>query len=521
MRKNRKMFFVLLFACLLAFSACVPPPDGQGNGDSASYITASVLKKTESGRVYIEADGKPLLYTGAAIRVDGYTHFGEKTFEETEWLFQYAAELGVTTVESQLVWGDIEKTKDAYDFRQLRKMLEWAKKYGLRMELIWVTPQECTWYLPDYIYQDEETYPKYQTDHKGAYWWNGYHGTMVYGHENLIERERKCITAIAEFLYQWEVNNGNPNIVVGFLVNNEPDGFPRYTINEQKAYLPDGSRRLLDKEAWTALYTTLGEESKAFKESKYRALTRVNLIKLWDNADGLDTYAKRIYNIPTIDMIGDDTYTESISSQTKAMHDLMTGTFADNMPHVAENSGAFKNTASLLLSAITQGAGYLIYCLALPKGYVGAPGSEGYDYWEQGLLSVDWEEKEHTQSVKEILHGLNKAGSQMVVADLKDVVAFNLEDNYPRQETEQSFSLGNRTVRYRTDCGGIGYAVRYKGYTTVFATENCTLEFSGSAIEHAEKGYFDGYDFVSEGEVSLNENILALQENTCYRIATN
>ena len=76
--------------------------------------------------MYIERGGKPYLYTGAAIRVDGYTHFGERSFDEMEEQFALASALGVNTVQVQIVWGDMEPQKDVYDFRQLRKMLDWA-----------------------------------------------------------------------------------------------------------------------------------------------------------------------------------------------------------------------------------------------------------------------------------------------------------------------------------------------------------------------------------------------------------
>ena len=520
-KKKLALSLAVFLVGAVGFSACSANPENSEDAPSSTdYIVPTRLKQTESGRVYIEKNGEPLLYTGAHIRVDGYTHFQERTFEEREEQFACAAELGVQTVQVQILWGDIEKQKDVYDFRQLRTMLEWAQKYDLSLDLLMGNPMECHWYLPDYIYEDEQTYPKYQTSHKNAYWWNGYHGTMVYDNPNLLDRQRKFLLAVGDYLYNWENNNGNPNIVVSYGINNEPDGFPRYTLSEYQVCLPDGSRRLLEDEAWDALYVALESTADAYKDSKYRALTRVNLIKLWDNEYGIDTYATRIYEMDSIDMIGDDTYTESLVSQEKAMNNLMTGTFADNMPHVAENSGNFKNTASLFLSAITQGAGYLIYCLALPEGYVD-PNDAAYDYWEQGLYAPDWSEKEHVQSVKDIIHGVNKAGSQFAVADLDNMIGFNLSENYPQTETSEEMTLDNRTISYRTTNGGLAYAVYYKGYTTVLSTEDCELAFSGDELTTAEMGSFDGFTFNKEGEEAMEDNTLSLQANVCYRILTN
>lgn len=511
-----------VLACSIALaglSAC----GGKGDGESdvaKEFIVPTVLKKTESGRVYIERGGKPYLYTGAAIRVDGYTHFGERSFDEMEEQFALASALGVNTVQVQIVWGDMEPQKDVFDFRQLRKMLDWAVEYDLCLDLLIGTPQECHWYLPSYIYEDEVTYPKYQSTHKGQYWWNGYHGTLVYDHPNMLARQRKFILAVGEFLYNWENNNGNPNKVISYGVNNEPDNFPRWTLSEYQISLPDGSRRLLENEAWRALYTALGSTAKAYKDSQYRALTRVNLVKLWDSEYAMDSYAKDIWEIPNIDMIGDDSYTESLVSQRKSMHDLMTGDFADNMPHVAENSGNFRNTASCFLDAIVQGAGYLIYCLALPEGYVD-PNDSSYDYWEQGLYYPDCTEKPHTQGVKDIIHGINKAGTQLVVCDLDDMVGFNLLENYPQDTLTQEVQLGGRTLTYSTQNGGLGYAVYYNGYITVFATKDCQITFSGDTLVKAEQGYFNEFNFVSEGETPMTGNVLSLQGNTCYRILTN
>lgn len=520
MKKKIAMLLAAGLTLCAGFSAVGCSSSG-GKKEETDYIVPTALKKTETGRVYMEKNGKPFVYTGAAIRLDGYPHFQERTFEEMEEQFRLAAELGVNSVQVQIVWGDIEKQKDVYDFRQLRTMLEWAVEYGLYVDLLMGTPQECHWYLPDYIYEDEATYPKYQSTHKGAYWWNGYHGTMVYGHPNLIERETKFITAVTDFLYEWEKNNGNPNIVVSFGINNEPDGFVRWVLVDYELSLPDGSRRLTDKEAWEALYVTLEAEGRAYKESKYRAITRTNLIKLWENEYGLDTYARRMYDLGTIDIIGDDTYTESISNQTKAMNDLMTGHFANNFPHVAENSGAFENAASLVLSALMQGAGYSIYCLALPEGYVD-PNDASYDYWEQGILDpVTWEDKAHTQTVRDVLHGINKAGLQVAVADLNQMKAFNTVQNFPQSELEETAQIGGRTITYKTVNGGLAYAIYYKGYTTVLATADCTMEFSGDAITQVQKGSFNDFAFVSEGDVTIEGNVLSLSAHTCYRLLTN
>jgi hypothetical protein len=156
----------------------------------------------------------------------------------------------------------------------------------------------------------------------------------------------------------------------------------------------------------------------------------------------------------------------------------------------------------------------------LPEGYVD-PNDASYDYWEQGLYYPDCTEKPHTQGVKDIIHGINKAGTQLVICDLDDMVGFNLLENYPQDVLTQDVSLDGRTITYKTLNGGLGYAVYYKGYTTVFATTNCELAFSGSVLEKAEKGYFNEFQFVSEGEVEMNGNVLSLEGNTCYRILTN
>ena len=513
----------IALACVMLFGAFAGACN-QGNSDSSQtevgeYYVASKLNKTEDGRIYVEVDGEPMLYTGAQVRIDGYVHLDDWSFDELEDQFIKASSMNVNTVQLPLCWNDLEPQEGQYDFRSVRKLLDWALEYDLRIEFLWFTYQGGQFYCPQWIWEDEETYPQYQCNIKGQVWGkSGSVGYLVYTTPKLLEKERLVIGELTDFIYDWEKENDFHVIVTGYQIHNEPDNFPRWGISQREVKTPDGSRYLTDREAWNDVLTSLDNAGKAFKSSKWRALTRVNLTTLTGSGEQWKEFAPDVFELEGIDMVGDDTYTNVIASQKTSMANLMGEEFDySNFAHVAENAANYTNTASLCLSAIAQGAGYLLYCLQLPYEYV--RNETNWDKWEQGVYNVDGTEKAHTAEVRSILYGLKNAGTQMAIANTADIAAFNVDTDIPLDETTQEISTTAVSLKFHTDQKAIGFAVYYDGYVTVYCTQASTIELGNADFTAVEYGTFSGYDFQSAGEATLqNGNTLQAEAGKLYRI---
>ena len=517
-----KKFLACLLSSLALFSMV-----GCGGGSAANeeppaeteYYVASKLARTDSGRMYVEVDGEPMLYTGAQVRIDGYVHLDGLAFDEMEDQFRKAASMNVNTVQLPLCWSDLEPSEGNYVFRDVRKLLDWALQYGLKIEFLWFTYQTGNIYCPQYIWEDEKTYPKYESDHKNDVWGKqGSVGYLVYQTPALLERERLMIEALTDFIYEWEKEKGFPVVVTGYQIYNEPDNFPRWGLSQQNVKLPDGSRMLTDREAWDDVLTTLDHAGKIFKNSKWRAITRVNLTTLLSSGENWREFAPDVYALEGIDMVGDDTYTNSNADQKQSMQNLEGEEFDySNFPHVSENAANYTNTASLILSAIAQGAGYLMYCLQLPYEYV--RNEPDWGKWEQGVYNVDGTEKEHTAGVRNLLYGLKNAGTQLAVADIADIAAFNVEENYPLETKEQAINTTAVSLQFSTEQAAIGFAVYYNGYVTVYCTQDAQIQLGNAEFSDAETGIFQGYEFVADGQAALlRGDTLAAKGGTLYRI---
>ena len=525
MKKNR---FLSILLCLSMSLTC-----GCGGGKSSEssepddtvlpeYLVGSSLKYTQGGRPYLEVEGEPFLYTGVQIRADGYTQLDSRNIDEMEEQFRLASELGVKCVEVPVSWNELEPEEDVYYFRKFKNYLEWCYKYNLKLEVLWFSynsGQSLEMYTPSYIFDDEVRFPQHPSDVKGQVW--GPEGRVTFFKMNspeLLNRERKAIAELTDYIYEWEIEKGNPNVVISYQVHNETDNYPRWNIKARGIKEMDGSGELSHQTAWEEIYESLNSAGMAFKTSKYRAVTRCNLVRLGVSGDEWKTFAVNIFNLDGIDMVGDDTYTTSVEEQKTAMNNLFGEEYGyKNFAHVAENSGNFPNSPTLLLSAITQGAGYLMYCLSMPLYWVREDPTEA-NYWEQGVLDVNWNDKKHTQRVREIYKGLNKAAYPLAYLERNVISSFNADTDNPSDRHSQDYSINGVNFTVETENGALGYCFLYLDDVYTFVDENATVSFNGKTIGGAEIGRFDGSRFLSDGSAAYSADKMDLSGKSLYKI---
>lgn len=502
MKKLLCLFFSLVFA--LSFAGCAD------RNEEDEKLVVSRVTTAENGYTYLEVDGSPFPYFGVESRLDAFMNCEKKPVEEFEPHMKAAVELGATVVAVPIDWRDLEPEKDDYDFRMVAAVLEYANKYDVKVEFLWYSVNMCgdsnSYQIPEYVWSDEKTYPKYDSSNKNAFW--GYYGYQGYMQASaaLMERERLMIEKLMDYVYNWDLSNGEKHPLIGVQVYNEPDGFPRWRLSQQNVSL--NGRRITESEAWADVYALLDNAGKAFKSAKYNVYTRTNLTTLTEATD----FAKKIYELDGIDAVGNDPYVQSVGSLRG-----MIGNFRENLPgnfnHIAENKGVYTNTPGLLLTAAYNGAGYIVYDLATPQYFI--DNTADPSTIDHGVLNVDLSDKEHTESVRRTLKALAGAGGAVLLADRENFALFNLEGSYPDDVYAHTEQLGGAAAEFSTESGAVGFAILYEGYVYLFTSDVSEIKLTGGSFGEAEFGAFDNGVWKTAETVAAQNGAYLLDGRLC------
>jgi hypothetical protein len=534
MKTLNQIIYLLVF--LIMYASNLNATDNAFH--SEEYPVVSKFNKTSDGKVYYEVNGVPFMFIGTEIRVDAFQNCENQTIEDIEKYFEASANLGVTTVLIPIEWKRIEPLKDSYDFADVAKLLNYAKKYDLKVEFLWFSTNMCgdshSFHIPDYIWYDEVTYPKYQTTHKG-WWWSyyGYMGLLWLSNPALLDRETKVVNELMNFVYDWDRDNGNSNVLIGVQLYSEPDAFARWRLTLQNVRTPDGTRKITEEEAWDDLCTALDVVGVAFKESKYKVLTRTNLIMLQEANSNWESFAPRIFNLEGVDAVGNDSYTTDLRATRQSLIDLAGREYDySNWPHIAENKGSYENTPSLILLTVALGGGYNIYDIATPKHFIDNPGNDpnfagGIDH---GILTTynylnpnpdtDLQDKPHTQETRVLIQGIKDAAYPLIMSKISEIATFNLVTDHPQSNFEQTVTAESVSYHFKTSKPGVGYALRFNEDIVMFSTQSCTITMNNIEFTSVEYGnYTNTGDFISIGtSTSFSGNNIYIDGGKVYRV---
>ena len=513
----------LLLALLLCLCACTPAqqnettlPDTPGTTEETNVSRVCTLP---SGKTYLEVDGKPFALIGAQLRVDGlYNRNPELTQAppavsdaQLEQYFAKASQLGVNTLQLALEWSKIELDKDVYDFALVDKLLTLTNKYGLKCEFLWFSTNMCgdghSFCIPSYITEDTQTYPVFGG--KNLYYSNMY-GQLSYPVLNspaLMERERLVLTALMEHVDTWNKENGSKNPLIGMQIHNESDGLLRWRLRQKELTL--NGEAVTPQQLWQVTLEALDNAGKAVKAADYKIYTRCNMtvtfgvdeFKEWQ---GLGLSPLDVLALEGIDIIGDDPYTTDPSAINKTIRSYAV---EGNYPHVAENMGEYASSPSLFLSAYQAGGSYLFYDLATPEYFIFINGNSDYQM-DQGIVNPDLTEKAHTAQTSLIMQGIQRMGSVLPLVERADFAAFNIRTEFPQQTLEQTICTSSLSVTYRTEQGGIAFAIEHDGYLYLYATKDCRFTVNNASfIQRGEIGRFVDGEYVVEDAPYLSTTI--------------
>jgi len=521
--KRKQAICALLGASILtgSFAACggketveEPPKD--------QYV-GSYVRYNEDCTETLMVGGMPFLYTGAEIRLDALMNCEGKDAEAIEPYIAAAAALGVTCVQVPIDWRDLEPEKDVYDYSVINTVLSLCLKYKLKCEFLWFSLIMCgdshSFHIPQYIWQDETTYPKYDSGHKNtvlAFNYYGEYAQMQYDHPAVLEREKKMIGLLSEYIYTWEEVRSFPNVLIGIQVYNEVNIACEKRIDLWN--ISKNGKTLSKDELYKSICTALENASKAFKNGKYSVFTRTNITApAFGSYQGLSgERIKELSNVAGLDSVGYDPYIDYYAGVSESI-DYFQKLLPENLTNIAENKGSYAATDQYLLIAASKNCGYVIYDLATPAYFIA--NNDQPHYIDHGILTYDTlEDKEHTQDAREILFGMK--GAAAVLADVKpdNFAVFNVKSVLKQDEYSSTVNTDNVTVSFSTTKAALGYAVEYNGYLTVFATDEAEMRFANGTFSGAEVGQYDGFTWNKSADAVLQDGALQLEGGKIYRI---
>ncbi|MDR0506435.1 MAG: DUF4969 domain-containing protein [Dysgonamonadaceae bacterium] len=503
---NQKRNIIAIFLVYLFTVSCSANENNDRNLSELPPIEVSKVI-TENGKTVFLVDGIPFPIYGAQIRLDAFINCDKMSITDVEKYFAKGKELGVNCLEVSLCWKMIEPKENIFDFTLIDKIMEYANKYGLKIELLWFSTNmigdSFSNLVPAYILKDSQKrfYRADEGTFSGLY---GYRYVLILNDKWILERETNAVTNLFNHIHRWDNEHESKHPVITAQIHNEPDGLVRWRMDQQHFAYRDG-KPLSKEAAWKMTLDALDAVGKAVKNSSYKVATRTNLI----SGKGINPYPEApnakpddVFQLEGIDFVSFDPYKTSINeivSETLAYASLQ-----GNYPLIAENRGAYTNTPSLMLAASVLGGGYDMYDLATST-FINQNSKPPFD--DEGVYTSYLQEKIHTDAVRTILKGLIMAAPDIAKTPTKNFAAFNIVDDNPRKEIKQQIQTTSAIISFETVKGAIGFALDRGNYLLVYATDDADFSFENGIFSEVICGRYNPSGmFIQEGISTLKNN---------------
>lgn len=501
--------------------------------------TVGKLAVTKNGDRYLEVDGKPFLYLGAQLRTDFFLQLDGYTLDDLGYLFKLASRLNITCIQVPVCWSDIETAENVYSAAYIEKIMEFADKYSLKLELLWFGSYMCTYTVADdgnandnrhgnvpaYIYNNPELYPALGYNKAGNKFlfdgWLGKQYLLMPATTALLERECAAVNKMMEFVYEYDRFHGGKHTVIGVQAENEADGMIYWRFaefDENKTYeavkdiVPsDVTAETLGDYCYQQMLVHVNAIGKAVKDSMYSCLTRANLTLNTNWEERSEDFVSLDY----IDFVGVDPYDSSAANIKRYIKFLnrLDGNFA----HIAENGGEFMNNDILELSAFSEHGGYSVFevvCTSNP---------ELKDWELRGVFSdlgnCRFAEKPQAPYLMAVNRALKDGHAAIAAHDGMNVL--NGETSEGAKVNLSEGKLGDFSYSCKTVNRGVGYVAKYEDYIYFASTESDEFSFTADNYDKTavEVGYFDSKNvWHTEQTINAKSGKLKLVAKRCYRI---
>jgi len=402
---------------------------------------------SEKDKCFLEVDGRPFLFQSVQVM------YAEDKATAELWV-KKAKEVGFQLMSPWIYWRSIEKNSGEYCFEDVKRLIDAAQLYDMRLDLIWGGTNFCgrmdprfvpQWILEnkDFLFCNEEGKPVTVN--------GGDMGDCLVAdvsNKQLLSAEQNVLIRLIDFLEKYD----NSHRVISIQLGNE--------IN-MCSYAAGKSQTL---KYFDSLASTVAAQN-------YHIATRITV------SDWLRTGAdKEINEYKNIKAIGFATFSPKVSYTRETIKNYDKKIFK----HIGCNS-AFENSSAHIIASLANGGFYHIYRL-------------DYDpIWERNCVyGEDWNETLSTLQIKNLNSAINKAGWLIAETSPADMAEFNTEsDGFPDMFYSASKPLGGAQIgflsKYNFACA---LAIYSKGYYYIFSDGNIDF-YINKPLESCENGYFD------------------------------
>ncbi|MFD0440270.1 discoidin domain-containing protein [Streptomyces chartreusis] len=496
MSRMRTIARLLLPLATLTASLIVVQPEAH----AAPVVVSQVAKNGSKG--YLQVDGKP-------FTINGVESFGEwqtygngnmspvPTDQSTrilpqDWLentFEKTAAAGFSTIQIELAWNQIEPTtQGVYDWTLIDKYVTWARKYNLKIDIVWWGANGCGGgVLPGSAHGFMTSVPAYLQD-QAKYWGDGGNGEEVfpylpipgdshYGDATyLFSSERAAVNAMFDHLAT--VDTSHQTIM--FQVYNEPNN--------------DTSTWTTQHALWLSLVDQLGA---AVKSSDYVVATRVNL-------SGSRIPSSDINALPNIDFVGPDDYHFNVSDIASAVKDTAK---KSDIAYIPETYSTNPSLSSIAATALVNGGFINFWQLNdswadQSHSLYGIP-SNGYPSYTTWTLGTIPTMPEGAARITLFNTAVNKMTQLVAKALPQDMAGFNIATDTPVTDYAGTAVVDGAKITYTATDKSIGLALydsASDSYYLVSDTGGSATYNLGSSSATAQAGSFDSTGtWVSQG----------------------
>lgn len=519
MMRLNKLVFTCFVILLIVLVGCNKQKENKLVRTSEYIEPYAIITSDQYKTHLVDKYGIPYIMLSTEIRTDILMFADGLTPEEMEPYFALVKHTDLNTIELPIIWSDIEISQDQYRFDTIKTYLDLAKKYDLKVNLLWygslIDGETRTALIPQYIREDEKTYPIIQD----LYDFGIFGRVKIYDwtNDNLLYREGLALYNVMNYVYEWNKNNDNYDPVVMVQIGQGADRFPRWRVNQYEVKDEDGLL-LANEEAWNIVNTYLTEVAKGVKYAKYRALTRVEFTE----QNAVVNYVRTIYQLDNIDIVA-PTYLHSIANVKSGIRN-----FSDEFNDIPiinpENWANDHNHRSLLATFALGGVGYVAYPLSWAVYY---PEPVNGALYNRININGNNLEEQFTQKgtrandTKAITQGLTKAYIDVAKTKRGNFAVIGMDNRINVGDPQKIYTQSGVMFSYQSSEQSLGFVLVNDGYVYVYSTANGVITFSNVTFITATKGYYDKQgNWINEGSVSFIENNLGLEieKETLYRI---
>ncbi|MEM9227168.1 MAG: DUF4978 domain-containing protein [Verrucomicrobiota bacterium] len=498
----------------------------------AALLTATVSSQAqlsyidthsdETRKIAMIVEGKPFFPNVGELSICRF--FDETLFnwsdDEIEAVIQQIKADGYTTVKMPYYWGQLEVSKDVYDWSMLEKSIDFCVQANLPLIFNFWGSEFVTasWIydglLPKYVMTDYD----YVLDKDGNRVEVNYHyhldkrsyPKLDKCDDRLRAREAHVLKTIMNHIRAYIDEKGYPDIVIGVQLQNEPTIDRLFSINAGNRSYSESANEKWNSRDWpdaysfnnTVMFEYLNELGRAVKESDYPVWTMVNYMSGRNGffrVDGVcpeyvfsQNEVARAKGESYIDFLGMDIYRDN----PQDFVDILTDRYiiqGRNYPHIPETSAGFDNVNHIFFTVLAH------------NGTMG--------FWEY-LSSGDWHwAYEKTLYVPTEDNGF-KAFDEIKLKRVQDFNHFLLKNRtalatYKAGGTnlkyfnvgwvpyaEERQQLGKVNIQYKTLVGSGGIAsLNEDGAVVLMSTDFATYTLhTPNGVKSAEVGHYDEDD---------------------------